>query len=130
MRSRSSADAPTMLFQLAGSPVQRRGPRYTFPPNDHHVAPLPLAPPSWCHLFSIRASIARSALLMFCIWQKVDALPSSPAKAITQKALQGFIAFIITRLAKFYSASTSAIVPFYGPIFRIFPIIIISESSS
>lgn len=43
MRSRSSADALAMLFQLAGSPVQRRGPRYTSALHEATIITLPLA---------------------------------------------------------------------------------------
>lgn len=112
MRSRSSANAPAMLFQLAGSPVQRRGPRYTSAPHEATIItlpPLPFASPLWCHLFPIRASISALAVLMFCIKQIVNALPSLPVKAISQKTCRGL--WPSSSLAESYSAlaSTSAV---------------------
>lgn len=117
MRSRSPADAPAMLFQLAGSPVQRRGPRYTSAPHEATIITLPprlLAPRLWengATFFRSEPPSMRRLGLMFCIKQIVNASPSPPVKAISQKRPAGvFMASIITRLVKPYSTleSTSA----------------------
>lgn len=96
MRSRSPAVAPAMLFQLAGSPVQRRGPRYTSAPHEATIITLPprlLAPRLWengATFFRSEPPSMRRLGLMFCIKQIVNASPSPPVKAISQKTCRGF----------------------------------------
>lgn len=94
-----------MLFQLAGSPVQRRGLRYTSAAHEATIITLPPPPftsPLRCQLFPIRAFTYTPAVLMFCITQTVNT--SASVKAISQKEQQRFMALIISRLARFYSA--------------------------
>lgn len=86
-----------MLFQLAGSPVQRRDLRYTFAA---HTAAIITVPPS------LHLPIVVLAVLMFCIKQFVDV----PEKSTSQSPA-GFMAFIIAPVVGFYcpGASTSAV---------------------
>lgn len=97
MRSRSSAGAPAMLFQLAGSPVQRQRPRYTSAPHEVPIITLPpcLSLPITVPPFSVQSSVCVLAMLMFSIKQTVNTLPSLLVKLLSQETCKVYGLFFL-----------------------------------
>ena len=91
MRSRSSAVAPAMLFQLEAPGVQRRG-LDTLLLRMKHLSSLGLMPftsPLGCHLFPFRfclsAALSVPTANVLYIKQIVNAMPSPTVNAITHR---------------------------------------------
>ena len=101
MWSRSSADAPAMLFQLTGSPVQRRGPRYTSAPHEAAIITLPpcLSPPHYGATF-FHSEALSMCWLCSCFTLNRQRLAITASETHQSKYLQGFMAFTTTLLLK------------------------------